>query len=142
MKGLDIAGRIGAGLQIMDEIAERFVALYEQSFGRGTAVMEAGVEILTFHVVATTRHATVNLRESPLKSADSSGASAGSRPVYFDGRFVDTPIFEHARLAPGNRIVGPAIVEGASTTMPLHPGQELTVDAFNNLVVRFADVPA
>ena len=104
--------------------------------------MEAGVEILTFHVVATTHHATVNLRESPIKSADSSGARSGSRPVYFDGGFVDTPIFEHARLAPGNRIVGPAIVEGANTTMPLHPGQELTVDAFSNLVIRFAEVPA
>jgi N-methylhydantoinase A/oxoprolinase/acetone carboxylase beta subunit len=77
-----------------------------------------------------------------LKGTDSSAARSGSRPVYFDGGFVDTPIIEHSRLVPGNRVAGPAIVEGANTTLPLHPGQELSVDAFHNLVIRFADLPA
>jgi N-methylhydantoinase A len=130
------------GSRQLEQLVERFIALYEQSFGRGTAVMEAGVEILTFHVVATTHHASVNLRESALKGTDSSAARSGSRPVYFDGGFVDTPIIEHRRLVPGNRVAGPAIVEGANTTLPLHPGQELSVDAFHNLVIRFADLPA
>jgi N-methylhydantoinase A len=130
------------GTRHIEEITERFIALYEQSFGRGTAVMEAGVEILTFHVVATTRHATLKLTEAPLRGTDASAARSGLRPVYFDGGFVDTPIIEHSRLVPGNRVVGPAIVEGANTTLPLHPGQELSVDAFHNLVIRFAELPA
>ncbi|MGB6535797.1 MAG: hydantoinase/oxoprolinase family protein [Xanthobacteraceae bacterium] len=119
-------------------IMERFVALYEQNFGAGTAVMEAGVEMLTFHVVATTRHGALNLPELPAGADDACVALSGSRPVYFADGFVDTPIYEHGRLAPGHKIVGPAILEGANTTLPLHPGQQLSVDAFNNLVIHFA----
>jgi N-methylhydantoinase A len=131
-------GKLGG--KDFDQIIERFIGLYEQNFGKGTAVMEAGVEILTFHVVATTRHAELNLSESPIRGEDSSAARSGSRPVYFDGGFIDTPIIEHSRLQPGNRVVGPAIIEGMNTTLPLHPGQELAVDAFHNLVIHFADL--
>jgi N-methylhydantoinase A len=103
--------------------------------------MEAGVEVLTFHVVATTHRVPLNLTEAKLEGPDSSHARSGSRQVYFDDGFIDTPIFEHSKLKPGNRVVGPAILEGMNTTMPLHPGQELTVDAFHNLVIQFPDVP-
>jgi N-methylhydantoinase A len=123
------------------KIMDRFIAFYEQSFGSGTSVMEAGVEILTFHVVATTRHGTLNLSASSPGGDEPSVARCGSRPVYFDDGFIDTPIYEHSRLAPGHKIIGPAILEGANTTMPLYPGQELSVDAFNNLVIHFAGRP-
>jgi N-methylhydantoinase A len=131
-------GRLGE--RELREVTERFIALYEQSFGSGTAAMEAGVEILTFHVVATTHRVPLNLTEAKPEGEDSSAARSGSRKVYFDGGFVDTPIVEHSKLRPGNRVVGPAILEGMNTTMPLHPGQELKVDAFHNLVIQFKDV--
>lgn len=134
------SGRLdAAGLK---QIVDRFVTLYEQAFGSGTAVPEAGLEILTFNVLATTHHGTLNLAESALRSEDSRSARSGSRPVYFDGGFIDTPIYEHDKLVPGNRIVGPAIVEGANTTLPLHPGQQITVDAFDNLTIHFAEMPS
>ena len=66
--------------------------------------MVAGVEILTFHIVATTHHTPLNLVETAKSGADASAARSGSRPVYFDGGFVDTPIYEHDRLLPGNRL--------------------------------------
>lgn len=124
-----------------EQITERFIAMYEQTFGRGTAVPEAGVEILTFQVLATTRHATMTLKKRALESANSSTARSGSRLVYFDREFVDTPVYEHDRLQPGNKIAGPAIIEAGNTTMPLHPGHTLTVDAFSNLLIHFADPP-
>jgi N-methylhydantoinase A len=117
------------------DITDRFVEQYEQSFGRGTAVTEAGVEILTFHVVATTHHAPLQLKEYPPEGRDSGPARAGTRPVYFDDGFVDAPVFAHDRLAPGNSVAGPAVVEGANTTLVLHSGQEATVDRFKNIVI-------
>jgi N-methylhydantoinase A len=125
----------------LEQISESFIALYEQSFGRGTAVIEAGIEILTFQLVATTHHVTLTLGKRELGNTDASAARSGSRLVYFDREFVATPIYEHERLVPGNKVVGPAIIESANTTMPLHPDQEFTVDAFNNLVIRFANTP-
>jgi N-methylhydantoinase A len=38
-------------------------------------------------------------------------------------------------LAPGDEIVGPAIIEEFGATVPVHPGFCARVDAFGNLVV-------
>jgi N-methylhydantoinase A len=121
----------------LKRISDQFVTMYEQAFGSGTTVKEAGIEILTFHVMATTRHGTLTLAEDSLRDSEPSVAPSGSRPVYFIDRFIDAPIYECSLLLPGHKVVGPAILEGANTTMPLHPGQQLTVDAFNNFVIHF-----
>jgi N-methylhydantoinase A len=123
----------------IEVLLTRFIALFEQSFGRGTTVTAAGMEILTFQVVATTRHTELTIKETATGNADPSAAVAGKRAVFFGDAVVETPIFEQARLACGNKIVGPAIVEGANTTLPLHPGQSLTVDRFGNLVIHFPE---
>jgi N-methylhydantoinase A len=123
----------------IEVLITRFIALFEQSFGRGTTVTAAGMEILTFQVVATTRHTELTIKETATGNADPSAAVAGKRAVFFGDAVVETPIFEQARLACGNKIVGPAIVEGANTTLPLHPGQSLTVDRFGNLVIHFPE---
>ncbi|MBM3344917.1 MAG: hydantoinase/oxoprolinase family protein [Betaproteobacteria bacterium] len=44
------------------------------------------------------------------------------RTAYFDGRPIDTPVYHGADLAPGARIVGPAIVSEPTTTIVLDPG--------------------
>jgi N-methylhydantoinase A len=55
-------------------------------------------------------------------------ALAGRRKVYFDGRFVDTPIYSGDRLGAGDRLEGPAVIEEKLTTLVLYPGHraELT----------------
>jgi N-methylhydantoinase A len=121
----------------VETIVRRFTTLYEQHFGRGTAVAESGIDIMTFHVVATTRYVPLVLKEGTLEGADPGRARAGTRPVYFDGCFVATPIYDQARLAPGNTFYGPAIVEGANTTLVVHAGQDVVVDTFGNIIIRF-----
>jgi N-methylhydantoinase A len=123
----------------LEEGVNRFMASYEQSFGQGTTVLAAGIEIITFHVVATTGRTPLVLREEPLGDADPSAALVGKRMVYFDDGLVEAPIYDHHLLAAGNTLTGPAIIEGANTTLPLHPAQEITVDGLGNLVLRFAE---
>jgi len=94
---------------------------------------------MTFHVVATTRYVPLVIKEDALQGADPKRAAAGSRKVYFEGKFVDTPIYEMTRLAPGNAFSGPAIVECPNSTLVVHPGQDVSVDKFGNVVIRFAD---
>jgi N-methylhydantoinase A len=125
----------------MQTVTAQFVELYEQAFGLGTAVTEAGIEILIFQVVLTTHYSTMTLRRQALAGSDASAARSGSRQVFFDKGLVETPIYEHSHLEPGNVVTGPAIIEAANTTVPLHPGQELTVDAYSNLAIRFLGQP-
>ncbi len=129
----------GGLLTETDGFVARFIELYEQSFGEGTAVTEAGVEIMTFHVVATTSHVPLTLMENPVAGEDPAAAALGTRQVFFDDGFIATPIFDHRRLAPGNRIDGPALIEGANTTLVVHPGQRITVDGLGNVLIAFPE---
>jgi N-methylhydantoinase A len=64
-------------------------------------------------------------------------APAGTRTAWFDPShgFVDTAIYRRGDLAPGDVIVGPAVVEEYGATVPLLPGFRAEVDRFGNLVV-------
>ncbi|MBA2440097.1 MAG: hydantoinase/oxoprolinase family protein [Thermoleophilaceae bacterium] len=72
--------------------------------------------------------------------AAGSGAAAavtGSRRVCFDD-WVDTTVYDRARLGAGDALEGPAVVEEFSSTLPLHPGFRAVVDRFGNLVLTSA----
>jgi N-methylhydantoinase A len=66
---------------------------------------------------------------------------SGRRPVCFDAADgeVDTALYWRPDLAPGHRIVGPAVVEEYGATVPIHPGFEAEVDAYGNLVLTRTD---
>ena len=58
------------------------------------------------------------------------------RPVYFAGSIRDTPIYDRAKLPPGCRLTGPAVVEEFGSTTVVFPGQTLDVDPYGILIVR------
>ena len=62
-------------------------------------------------------------------------AVTGTRAVYFDD-WVETTVYDRARLGAGDVVAGPAVVEEFSSTVPLHPGFRAEVDRFGNLVVN------
>ena len=72
------------------------------------------------------------------KSAPERTAMRGKRPVYFDGRFRPTSIYDRARLLAGNRIDGPALIEEYASTTVLWPGDRLEVDPYGSLHISVA----
>ena len=72
---------------------------------------------------------------------NSGGADAlkGSRPVCFDGAkgYRDTPVYDRYRLAPGNIIPGPAVIEERETTIIIGPDASFHRDAAANIVIEF-----
>ena len=69
------------------------------------------------------------------KSEPPRRAMRGARQAWFDGGFIDTPVFDRDVLQSGNRIRGPAVVEEHASTTVLLPGDELTVDRAGNLLL-------
>jgi 5-oxoprolinase (ATP-hydrolysing) len=67
-------------------------------------------------------------------------ARKGDRPAYFPeaGGFVPTPVYDRYALAPGETLVGPAIVEERESTTVVPPGDRLEVDSRGNLRIRVA----
>jgi N-methylhydantoinase A len=58
------------------------------------------------------------------------------RPVYFDGAYRGTPIYDRATLLPDFRLDGPAVIEEFGSTTVVFPGQYLEVDPHGVLIVR------
>jgi N-methylhydantoinase A len=64
-------------------------------------------------------------------------ARTGTRPVCFDTAdgYVDTDVYWRSDLFAGDVLHGPAIVEEFGSTVPVHPGFAVRVDAWGNLVM-------
>ena len=92
-------------------------------------------EIVNLRVVATGRsgHRAVR-RDEVVGDTDLAGALKERRPVYFDGAFAETPIYERSKLAPGAAIEGPAVLEEYDSTALLLPGWNAAVDGDRNLI--------
>jgi N-methylhydantoinase A len=63
-------------------------------------------------------------------------AAATPRPVYFSGAWHDALVFDRSRLTPGMTGTGPAVIQQGDTTTVVHPGTDLRVDGFSNLILE------
>src|SRR3979411_2892881 len=61
----------------------------------------------------------------------------GTRRAYFreSSDFVETTVYDRARLAPGDEVRGPAVVEEEGSTLVIGPGGSARVAGSGNLVV-------
>ena len=114
---------------------DAFVAQYERLYGQGASLPGARLEIVTYRCRAAAETLKPRLAPSDVMSQTiAAEARRPARAVYWSepGETMETPVFEGEKLVPGNSVPGPAIVETADTTVAVHPGQSLSVDAFGN----------
>ncbi len=124
----------------IEALRARFVGRYEQLYGHGSSYRGARLEIVTLRLRASAPTPRPQLRRAAkLGARIAAGAARGRREIWWPEmkRAVRTPIYDGARLAPGNRIAGPTVVETTDTTIVVHPGRTLRVDAFGNFEIDF-----
>ena len=115
---------------------DAFVAQYERLYGQGASLPGAQLELVTYRCRAAAETLKPRLtRSKTLSETINPEALRPARPVYWSepGVTMETAVFEGEKLVPGNSLPGPAIVETADTTVVVHPGQILLVDAFGNI---------
>src|SRR5690606_26050483 len=104
-------------------VRERFDAEYRERYG--SAVADVPAEVLTWRVICPGPRPRVALGWHG-GTVDPAPARKGSRRAYFGDGFVDTPVYDRYRLAPGTRVDGPALVEERESTLVLPPGAGCT----------------
>jgi 5-oxoprolinase (ATP-hydrolysing) len=74
-------------------------------------------------------------RPPPHRDADQSRRDAikTTRPAWFDGGFIDTPVYDRYALTTGTHLTGPAIIEEREATTVIPPGDVVTVDTSGSL---------
>jgi N-methylhydantoinase A len=120
----------------LPEIADAFHRTHERLYTYATP--ENTLEIMNLRVTAVGAVEKAGLSRQPLGGPDVASARKGERPVYFEerGGFAGAPVYDRDRLRPGNRIAGPAVVEERITTVIVHPGWNLRVDEYENIVME------
>jgi N-methylhydantoinase A len=116
-------------------VRRAFEAAYSASFSR--LLPGLAVRIVSVRVAAIGRRPKFDFSVfAPEASASLDGAKTGSRQVWFDGGWRDTPVLSRLALPAGAVIEGPAILEQPDATTVIEPGHCGRVDALGNLIVE------
>ncbi len=122
--------------QDRDGIKSRFDAVHQTRYGFSVAQEKAEIVSLRSAIVG-------EMRKPPFEHIAQGGpqpppeAFRGTRPVYYAGAgFVDTPTYDRSALEAGNRIAGPALIEEHASTTVMHPGDNVEIDAFGDLIIE------
>jgi N-methylhydantoinase A len=74
------------------------------------------------------------ISERELQGAERKARPASRRKIYFDGKSLDTAVFERSALAWGHEFEGPAIIDQYDTTVFVPEGFSARVDRLGNII--------
>jgi N-methylhydantoinase A len=129
-----VAGGGAVDRRFLDNLIDAFHATHKRTFGYDYKGAQS-IEIVNFCVSGFGMIERPNLPK--LKAGDKALPKIkAQRSVYFDGRLLDTAIYDRATLRPGAEIAGPAVVEEFGSTTVVFPQQTLRVDDYGIMVIR------
>jgi N-methylhydantoinase A len=114
-------------------LRESFEREYEHLFGH--VPRNGTIEIRGARVIGCGRLQRIEPRASEAKEHEPK--PTGTRRAFADEArgFVDMPVYDGPALLPGTRIVGPAIIEEATTTMVVTGGDVVRLNRFGEYIV-------
>jgi N-methylhydantoinase A len=124
------------GLPVSADNLGTAVANFHQTHARryGYAMDGEPVEVVTLRVRGIGPGAQPTFEQEPVGQPDPSAAYVGDKPVWFQATSsTKTACYERERLAPGNRLDGPANIYQFDTTITVTPGWRARVDGWRNL---------
>ncbi|MDQ0394394.1 hydantoinase/oxoprolinase family protein [Labrys monachus] len=116
-----------------EEIAAMFDTFHSQHEARFGFRLADHMEIVNFLVTGIAH--TGQLEFPVIAEASAPAEPVGRRPVWFQGGWIDTPVYARDALLAGHAISGPALVEENASVTVLDPEKSLTVDRYGNLLI-------
>ena len=113
------------------QVYRRFEQEFSEAFSPLAVNVPGGVYVDTFVLRVAIPGRAVELPQLEPTGEDASAALDSNRQAYWPalGGFADTPVYEFALLRPGNRLLGPAIIQAPLTTAVVPPGMQFAIDA-------------
>lgn len=123
---------------LLQDLADKFFAAHERSYGYHNP--EDAVEVVNLRVTAIGRLAGPGDGGAQAMAAPGTRAVAdATRQVWFSGdTSVETPVYDRAKLLPGQELDGPAVIEQLDATTILAPGDHCRIDKAGNLYVEMS----
>ncbi len=112
-----------------DDLAARFAAVHIQGYGFGGADY-GECEIMSFRIGALAPPS-----ELPALVEEEAGGTGTACKIFDDGVWRDSALARRADIREAGGIIGPALVEDATSTTFIPTGWHATIDAHENLVI-------
>ncbi|WP_157218460.1 hydantoinase/oxoprolinase family protein [Flavisphingomonas formosensis] len=120
-----------------DPVADAIAAFHDAHEKRFTYRLDAPVQLVNFHLVATLPVDKPDLAERAASGARVEDTRIGVRRVDFDTHGIhDAAIHDGLRMEPGMQLDGPAVIQEPSVTLPIPPGVRVEIDRFGNYHVH------
>jgi len=110
---------------------EGFRAAHRQEYGYDIEGRPVEVVNLRLSVKGTS-----TVRAESRHEVEPGDPLVGRRQVYFDGDWLETPIYRRARLAIDTPVAGPAIIEEMSSTTIVEPGCTARIDVTGTMILE------
>jgi N-methylhydantoinase A len=120
----------------VQRMLDGFVRQFAELYGEESVFLGAGVELTSFRVQG--KGELDKPRITKVVSANAQLGDVGdSRKIYLGPAqgFVTAGVVRGTGLRPGDRVVGPAVIEHPATTIFVGPGQSATIDDLENTVI-------
>jgi N-methylhydantoinase A len=145
-QGFDLVVDLPAGpYDDSDESRRRLTGAFETAYREKFALTPPDVPIEFINVRVAVRAPVAGAEVTVHGERSGAGrARKGQRPAYFRERegFVETAVYDRARLAPGEEVRGPAVVEEEGSTLVIGPGGTARVATSGNIVVTLPPAAA
>jgi 5-oxoprolinase (ATP-hydrolysing) len=115
-------------------VAATFAAVHEREYGFR---LDVTCEFVNLRAIALGR-STISAESPrfPITTRPLNEAKLGRQKIYHRGRSLEADLYDRAKLGPGHRIEGPAIITQVDATSLILPGYAAEVDEHLNLLVR------
>jgi N-methylhydantoinase A len=119
------------------ELGKQFFALYERTYGEGTAWKGVPETLVNYTVTVIGRQAHPDIPPLAGAPVDPASMLLAEREVFLPGerRSQKLPVYDDARFTTGTQVEGPAIVDAADTTIYVPPGTSIRRDEWLNYVL-------
>jgi N-methylhydantoinase A len=128
----------GQSYELMVPFTSNFVTDFHQAhaYAYGYSEPFVPVEIVNVRVRAIGQLPRPPLIPITLNQADPTPALLDHRSVVLANDAIRVPFYDGQALQPGHQLYGPAVVIHPDTTIFVGPGDEMTMDAYKNLIIN------
>ncbi len=120
---------VGEGI---DSISNRFHRAHDRLYGY--CLKEAELELVNLRLTCIGETEKPTFQEGPYQGEDCSHLIKGKRPIYLPtmGEFKEAEVYDGMKMAFGNKVKGPAIVEQVNTTLFVPPQFDVICDGYGS----------
>ncbi|MBX7170471.1 MAG: hydantoinase/oxoprolinase family protein [Pyrinomonadaceae bacterium] len=119
-----------------EEGKQKFIADFKETHEKNYGFnIESPIEIVNLRCIGTGQVRKVELPKYEAGDENADSAKYEDHTAWFDGKHLDTPIYDRDKLRPGHKIAGPAIITQKDSTTVILPDHHGKVDAYLNILI-------